>query len=68
MSLADVSIKRPIFISCLVLLMTLVGWLSMNRLPVDMFPNITFPVVIVYTPYPGAGPAEIETLVSRPIE
>ncbi len=68
MSLADVSVKRPIFISCIVLLMILVGWLSMNRLPVDMFPNITFPVVVVNTPYPGAGPAEIETLVSKPIE
>jgi HAE1 family hydrophobic/amphiphilic exporter-1 len=68
MSLADVSVKRPIFISCIVLLMILVGWLSMNRLPVDMFPNITFPVVVVNTPYPGAGPSEIETLVSKPVE
>jgi HAE1 family hydrophobic/amphiphilic exporter-1 len=42
--------------------------MSMSRLGVDLFPDITFPVVIVQTPYPGAGPAEVESLVSRPIE
>ncbi|MEN9723790.1 MAG: hypothetical protein RJB38_1776 [Pseudomonadota bacterium] len=68
MTLAEVSVKRPIFISCVVLLIILVGWLSMNRLPVDMFPNVTFPVVVVNTPYPGAGPSEIETLISKPLE
>src|SRR5690606_7527028 len=45
-----------------------VGWRSMNSLGVDLFPNVTFPVVTVTTPYPGASPNEIETLVSKPIE
>jgi HAE1 family hydrophobic/amphiphilic exporter-1 len=48
--------------------MLAVGYLSFRGLPVDMFPNITFPVVTVTTPYPGAGPAEIETLVSKVLE
>jgi HAE1 family hydrophobic/amphiphilic exporter-1 len=68
MSLADVSIKRPTFITCVILLMLAVGYLSMQKLGVDLFPDITFPVVFVSTPYPGAGPSEIETLVSKPIE
>lgn len=68
MTLAEVSIKRPIFISCVILLTILAGWLSMSRIPVDLFPNVTFPVVVVNTAYPGAGPGEIETLVSKPIE
>lgn len=68
MNLAELSIKRPTFITCIVLLMLAVGYLSMKRLGVDLFPNVTFPVVTVTTTYPGAGPSEIETLVSRPLE
>ncbi|MBI3557771.1 MAG: efflux RND transporter permease subunit [Deltaproteobacteria bacterium] len=68
MSLWTLSIKRPIFISCVVFSIIAVGWLSLQRLAVDMFPNVTFPVVTVSTPYPGAGPKEVETLVSKPLE
>src|SRR3954470_8601703 len=68
MSLADVSIKRPTFITCVVLVMLAVGYISMTKLGVDLFPDVTFPVVTVSTPFPGAGPAEIETLVSKTLE
>jgi len=68
MSLADLSIRRPTFISCIVILMLAVGWVSLKRLGVDLFPDVTFPVVFVATPYPGAGPAEVETLISKPLE
>ncbi|MGZ3693466.1 MAG: efflux RND transporter permease subunit [Bdellovibrionota bacterium] len=68
MNLVELSIKRPIFITCLVLVMIAVGWRAMNTMGVDLFPNVTFPVVTVSTPYPGASPNEIETLISKPIE
>lgn len=68
MSLADLSIKRPVFISCIFFLMLVVGGLSFGKLGVDLFPNVTFPVIGITTVYPGAGPLEIETLVSKPIE
>jgi len=68
MTLAETSIKRPIFITCLVLVMLVLGWMSMRKLPVDLFPDVTFPFITVTTIYPGAGPTEIETLVSKPIE
>ncbi|MBI2605400.1 MAG: efflux RND transporter permease subunit [Deltaproteobacteria bacterium] len=66
--LASLSIRRPTFITCIVLLMLAVGYLCMQRLGVDLFPDVTFPVVTVTTPYSGAGPTEIETLVSKPLE
>ncbi|MGK5083163.1 efflux RND transporter permease subunit [Bdellovibrionota bacterium FG-1] len=68
MNLADLSIRRPVFITCLVTLMLAVGLLSMSRLGVDLFPDVTFPVVTITTVYPGAGPSEIETLISKPLE
>ncbi len=48
--------------------MVVVGYMSMKKLPVDLFPNITFPIVIVNVPYPGAGPKEVESLISRVLE
>ncbi len=68
MTLADLSIKRPTFISCIIFLMLAVGMLSITKLGVDLFPEVNFPIVFVSTGYPGAGPSEIETLVSKPIE
>ena len=68
MNLANLSIKRPVFISCAFFLMLIVGVLSFQKLGVDLFPNVTFPVIGVTTTYPGAGPLEIETLISKPIE
>lgn len=68
MNLADLSIKRPIFITCLVILLLVVGYISLKSLPVDLFPDVNFPIVTVSTVYPGAGPAEIETLVTKPVE
>jgi HAE1 family hydrophobic/amphiphilic exporter-1 len=68
MNLASLSIKRPVFITCIVTMILVVGWLSLSKLPVDLFPNVTFPIVTVTTTYPGAGPEEIETLVSKVYE
>ncbi len=68
MNLAQFSIKRPIFISCIVILMVVTGMIGMNRMGVDLFPPIDFPVVTVTTVYPGATPEEIEKLISKPLE
>jgi HAE1 family hydrophobic/amphiphilic exporter-1 len=68
MSLAELSIKRPIFITCIVLAMLVVGWQSFNTLSVDKFPDVSFPTVSVTTKYPGASPSEIETLITKLLE
>ena len=68
MNLAGLSISRPIFVTCIVLLSLAAGLGSMMRLGVDQFPDVTFPVVTVTVPYPGAGPSEVETLVAKPLE
>lgn len=68
MSLPELSIKRPVFITCILLLLIVLGIFSFKKLPIDLFPDVTFPVVTVTTPYPGAGPKEVELLVSKPLE
>ena len=42
--------------------------MAFNKLNVDLFPDVTFPIISVTTTYDGAGPKEIENLISRPIE
>ncbi|MBC7397662.1 MAG: efflux RND transporter permease subunit, partial [Bdellovibrionales bacterium] len=68
MNLADLAIKRPTFITCIIILMVSIGLICMNKLGVDLFPDVTLPIVTVTTVYPGAAPNEVETLVSRPLE
>lgn len=65
MNIAELSIKRPIFITCVATLIMILGYLSLKKLPIDLFPDVTFPIVTVTTVYPGAGPSEVETLVSK---
>ncbi len=68
MNISALAIKRPIFVTCLLLLIIVLGIFSFKKLPVDLFPDISFPVVTVNTPYLGAGPKEVETLISKPLE
>lgn len=68
MNLADLSIKRPVFITSVVILMLVSGLMFLKRMPVDLFPDVTFPVVVTSVPYRGSGPAEVETLIAKPLE
>ncbi|MBL8994076.1 MAG: efflux RND transporter permease subunit [Spirochaetia bacterium] len=68
MHISELSIKRPVFITAIIILLLTVGFVALRGLGVDLFPNVSFPFVVVTTEYPGAGPSEVETLVSRVLE
>lgn len=68
MSLPQLSVSRPIFISSLVLLMLFAGGAAFFKLPVSLFPETTVPLVSISTLYPGAGPKEVEASVSNHLE
>ena len=68
LNLPKLAIDRPVFMSCVVLLLLILGILAYNTMAVDLFPDVSFPFVIVTTPYQGASPEEIETQVSKPLE
>lgn len=68
MSLAGLSIRRPVFIASVVILSILMGLASIRKLGVDLFPEVSFPIVVVQTIYPGASPNDVEVLVSKVIE
>jgi len=66
--LADLSIRQPVFITMFVLAVMVVGAISYLRMGLDLFPDISFPVAVVQTAYPGASPQEVERSVTKPIE
>ncbi|MFM7186661.1 MAG: efflux RND transporter permease subunit [Armatimonadota bacterium] len=68
MSLTQLSIKRPIAIFMLFAVLAILGLQGLFKMPAEQDPRIDFPFISVSTVYPGAGPGEIETLISKPIE
>lgn len=68
MKITDVSIKRPVFITMVALAAIILGFLSMGRLGLDLFPNTSFGFVVVNTVYPGASPTEVELRVTDKLE
>src|SRR3712207_1569393 len=68
MFLSDVSIKRPVFATMMMVALVVLGIVSYKRLAIDEYPDLTYPVVIVNTTYPGASPEVMVREVSKPIE
>ena len=68
MKLADVSIKRPVFTTMIILAILVLGLFSFIKLNVDQFPNVDIPYVTVTTVLPGAGPEQVESDVTKIIE
>ena len=68
MNLSSLAVKRPVMITMIVLVIVLLGAISLNRLPIDLFPEIELPIAVVFTSYTEAGPQEVENLVTKPIE
>ncbi|WP_298439287.1 efflux RND transporter permease subunit [uncultured Ferrimonas sp.] len=68
MSLIKTAIKRPVTVWMGMLTLMLFGMVGFGRLPVTLLPDMNYPTLTVRTLYPGAAPAELEQLVSKPIE
>ncbi|MFA7599012.1 MAG: efflux RND transporter permease subunit, partial [Candidatus Cloacimonas sp.] len=68
MFLSKLSINRPVLITMLLSVFIVFGVIAYLSLPIDLMPNIKIPFVTIQTVYPGAGPHEIETQVTKRIE
>ncbi|HEY3045865.1 MAG TPA: efflux RND transporter permease subunit [Polaromonas sp.] len=64
----QVSLRNPVFATMVMLAIVVLGLFSYQRMQVDQFPNIDFPVVVVTAEYPGASPEIVESEVTKKIE
>jgi multidrug efflux pump subunit AcrB len=68
MWISNTSIKRPVFATMFIMSFIVLGIVSLTRLGIDLFPDVSFPFVNITIVYPGASPEEVETLVTKPVE
>src|SRR5208283_3474847 len=62
------SIRNPYFIVVICLAISIIGVVNVLRMPVDLFPTINIPQVVVATFYSGMPPVDIETDITNPLE
>ncbi|TAK90605.1 MAG: efflux RND transporter permease subunit [Burkholderiaceae bacterium] len=68
MWLTRISIHNPVLATMMMVALLVLGLFSYQRMAVDQFPDVTFPVVVVSTAYPGASPENVESDVTRKVE
>ena len=68
MFLSDLSIKRPVLATMMIVAMVALGLFSYRRLGVDLWPKVDFPFINISTTYPGASPEAVEREVTKKIE
>ncbi|MBP1676242.1 MAG: multidrug transporter AcrB [Bacteroidetes bacterium] len=68
MSLYESSVKKPIMTALVFLGVVILGLFSLNKLPIDLLPDIETNTIMVITSYDGASASDIETNVTRPLE
>jgi len=68
MSLIELATRRRVTVAMATVTLVLFGFIALFDLKVNLLPDLSYPTLTVRTEYVGAAPAEIETLVSEPIE
>ncbi len=62
------SVKKPFTVLVAVILVLVLGTVSVTRMTPDLLPEMSFPYIVLVTPYVGAAPEEVETTVTKPLE
>lgn len=68
MQITRTAIRRPVTVSMFVAAVILFGIVSLQRLPLNLLPDISYPSLTIQTELPDTAPAEIEALITRPVE
>src|SRR3972149_6698601 len=68
MKLAQFSVNKPVTTVMIFVASIVLGLMSLSLLGIDLMPDIEIPAVSVLTAYDGAGPEEVETLITEPLE
>lgn len=66
--LSKYSVKKPYTVVVAVVLIIILGFVSFDKMTVDLLPNMNLPYAVVMTTYQGASPEEVEATVTKPVE
>ncbi|MFU8861275.1 MAG: efflux RND transporter permease subunit [Cyclonatronaceae bacterium] len=67
-NLSRIAVQRPVTFVMITLIVIGFGVFGLSRLSLNLYPDVSFPTISVYTTYEGVAPGDMETLVTRPIE
>jgi HAE1 family hydrophobic/amphiphilic exporter-1 len=68
MSLPEFSLKRPVTIIVIIIILTMLGTIAAIKLPLQLFPDMSFPNLYIFAPYPSSSPEEINQKITKPLE
>jgi HAE1 family hydrophobic/amphiphilic exporter-1 len=68
MKIASFTVRHPLFTTMVTLIVIILGFIAFQRLPIDLMPDISYPVLSIRTNYLNASPQIVEQLITRPIE
>ena len=68
MKIWETSIRQPVFTTMMMVALAVLGIIVYLSMPLDFFPEVSYPAMAVVTIYPGASPGEVQTQVTKPIE
>ncbi len=67
-NLSKLAVDRPVTFIMMTIIVIGFGLFGLSRLSLNLYPDVSFPTITIYTTYEGVAPEDIETLISRPIE
>ncbi|HKK45935.1 MAG TPA: efflux RND transporter permease subunit, partial [Balneolaceae bacterium] len=67
-ALAKKAVERPVTFFMISLIVIGFGLFGLSNLRLNLYPDVSFPTITIYTTYKGVAPQDIETLITRPIE
>ena len=68
MSITNTAVNRPTLVVVIFSILVLLGLVGYNTLTYELLPKMSSPVITITTVYPGAGPSEVETAVTKKVE
>lgn len=68
MKIVNLAVKRPVSMIIILSIILILGMFTFSRLSVDLYPDMKLPIAAVITSYSGAGPEEVESQISKPLE
>lgn len=68
MKIINLAVKRPVSMIIILSIILILGMFTFSRLSVDLYPDMQLPIAAVITSYSGAGPEEVESQISKPLE
>ena len=68
MKLYEFAVHKPVIVTIALVTLLSVGLISANKLPIEFLPQMDFPFIGIWVPYPNAVPAHVERQIAKPLE